>query len=89
MVSACSGSPGKRVEVDARAERDDELVVMEDRPGCAGALHDDHLLLVEVDAHDFGLTYLDGCNRWRSGTTASEEWMVEAATSGSSGWNTK
>ena len=28
-------------------------------------------------------------SNWRKGTTASEEWMVEAATSGRSGWNTK
>ena len=59
MVSACSGRPGKRFKIDAGAERDDELVIVEIDGDAARALDDDHLLLLEVDAHDLGLTHLE------------------------------
>ena len=52
------GQSGEALQIDAGAERDDELVVIEIHRDAARALHDDHLLLVEVDAHDFGLTHL-------------------------------
>ena len=46
-------------------------------------------LLLEVDAHDLGLAHLDAAQQLAKGTTASAEWMLEAATSGSNGWKTK
>ena len=46
------------VEIDAGAQRDDELVVMEIDWHAPRALHDDDLLLGEVDAHDLGLPHL-------------------------------
>ena len=53
------GQSREAVEVDAGAERDDELVVMEIDRHAPRALHDDHLLLGEVDAHDLGLADLE------------------------------
>ena len=52
------GQSREAVQVDAGAERDDELVVMEIDRHAPRALHDDDLLLVEVDAHDLGLPHL-------------------------------
>ena len=53
------GQTGKPLEIDAGAERDDELVIVEIDGNQARALDDDHLLLLEVDAHDLGLAHLE------------------------------
>ena len=66
-----------------------ELVIGKIDRDAPEALDHDHRLLVEVDAHDVGLAHLDAAEQLADGTTASEEWMLAAATSGSSGWNTK
>jgi hypothetical protein len=50
---------GKALQVDSRAERDDELVIVQVDRNPLRALDHDHLLLGEVDAHDFGLPHLN------------------------------
>ena len=53
------GQAGEAIEIDAHAERDDELVVGKVDGDAAEALHHGHGLLVEVDAHDVGLADLE------------------------------
>ena len=57
------GEPREAIEVDAHAERDDELVIGKVDGDTAEALHDGHGLLVEVDAHDVGLADLNAAQQ--------------------------
>ena len=52
------GQAGEAVEIDAHAERDDQLVIGEVDRNPAEALHHGHRLLGEIDAHHVGLADL-------------------------------
>ena len=58
---------GEPLEIDAGAERDDDLVIMKVDRDQARPLHDDHLLLLEVDAHDLGLAHLEPAQQLAQG----------------------
>ena len=57
------GQTGEAIEVDAHAERNDELVIGKVDGDAAEALHDGHGLLGEVDAHDVGLADLNAAQQ--------------------------
>ena len=50
---------GEPLQIDAGAKRDDDLVIMKVDRDQARPLHDDHLLLLEVDTHNLGLAHLE------------------------------